>query len=87
MSFSNLWTIPLIRDITVLSNDGGVEEKLIRLRRGGGVGVRPNELTQFPLKTMSLFILLETNTIFINMIFSMFSCMSFVDVPMMLSTY
>ena len=46
-SLSSLWTISLDRVITVLSNNGGVEENLIGLR---GRKIRPNQKTQFPLQ-------------------------------------
>ena len=85
VSFSILWTISLDRVITVLSNDSGVEEKLNCLR---GRRSCQTSWPSFHFKTMSLFILKETNTIFIKLIFSMFSCiLSFVDMPMVLSTY
>ena len=44
--------LSLDRVITVLSNDGGAEEKPIRLMGGGGGEIRPNELTQFPLQDL-----------------------------------
>ena len=47
VDYINLWTISLDRVSTVLSSNGGIEEKTKMFE---GEEIRPNDMTQFPLQ-------------------------------------
>ena len=79
MSFSNLWTLPINRVITVLSKDVGVEEKTNTFEGGGNPSERDDPIPP-------LYILI--GTVIIIIFFRCFHAhLNFVDMSMVLSAY
>ena len=85
MSCSNSRTISLDKVITVISNDGGFEEKTNTFE---GEEIRSNELTQFPLQDHVPIYTYRNEHYLYKIDFSMFSCiLGFDYMPMVPSTH